>query len=183
MILALLNLSDETFAHSRRVQELAITLGIQMGLTTEELAHLRLGAFLHDIGKQFISPELLGKETSLTPEEWGLIEMHPIHGWQYVSSMDFNDAVKKIILEHHLWANGEGGYPLSSYGICPSLLTQITTVADVVDAMTSDRPYRPSLRLTACIDHLEEYMDTRFNRDIVRVLKKISNKVLTCKIR
>ncbi len=175
LVLALLNLTDETFAHCTRVHDLAMTLGIQMGLSTRELAKLRLGALLHDIGKQFIPPEVLHKQTPLTPEEWEQMEMHSVHGWKLVSSLELDDEVERIILEHHVWANGQGGYPQSSYGI-PCILTQITTVADVVDAMTSDRPYRPALSFATCIDHLEEFQGTRFNRDIVRVFKKISSR-------
>lgn len=103
------------------------------------------------------------------------MEMHSVHGWQLVSSLELDDVVGRIILEHHVWANGQGGYPQNSRGI-PCILTQITTVADVADAMTSDRPYRPALSFTACIDYLEEFQGTRFNRDIVRVFKKISSR-------
>ena len=176
LVLALLNLTDETFAHCRRVHDLAIALGIHMGLATQELAKLRLGALLHDIGKQFIPPEVLHKQTPLTSEEWEQMEMHSVHGWQLVSSLELDDVVGRIILEHHVWANGQGGYPQNSHGIVPCILTQITTVADVADAMTSDRPYRPALSFTACIDHFEEFQGTRFNRDIVRVFKKISSR-------
>ncbi len=95
--------------------------------------------------------------------------------WYHPFELD--EAVGQIILEHHVWANGQGGYPQSSHGIFPCIiLTQITTVADVVDAMTSDRPYRPALSFTACIDHLEEFQGTRFNHYIVRAFKKISSR-------
>ncbi len=174
LVLALLNLTDETFAHCRRVHELAMTLGIQMGLTARELAQLRLGAFLHDIGKQYVPPEVLHKQTPLTPEEWEQVEMHSARGWQLVSSLDLDDVVGRIILEHHVWSNGQGGYPQNSLGGFPCILTQIATVADVVDAMTSDRPYRSALSFTTCIAHLDECQGTRFNRDVVRVFKEIS---------
>lgn len=178
LALALLNLTDETFAHCRRVHELATTLGIQMGLTVRELEQLRLGAFLHDIGKQFVPLEVLHKQTPLTPVEWEQIEMHPVRGWQLASSLDLDDAVSRIILEHHVWSNGQGGYPQSSLGIFPCILTQITAVSDVVDAMTSDRLYRSPLSLATCIAHLEEFQGTRFNGDVVRVFKEISRRGL-----
>ena len=176
LVLALLNLTDETFAHCRRVHDLAMTLGIQMSLTTRELAQLRLGALLHDIGKQFVPLEVLNKQTPLTPKEREQVEMHSIRGWQLVSSLNLDDAVRRIILEHHVWSNGQGGYPQNSHGVFPCILTQVTTVADVVDAMTSNRPYRSALSFTTCIAHLEEFQGTRFNRDVVRVFKEISSR-------
>lgn len=111
VLAALVGLDEVTFPHSKRVQELAITLGREMKLSATELNQLGLGALLHDIGKQFVPPEILKKETPLTKDEWKEIEMHPVYGWECVSSLDLDDAVKEIILGHHLWANGKGGYP------------------------------------------------------------------------
>jgi HD-GYP domain-containing protein (c-di-GMP phosphodiesterase class II) len=138
------------------------------------LNQLSLGALLHDVGKQFVPPEILKKETLLTKREWEEMEMHPIYGYECVESLVLDDAVKEIILGHHLWANGKGGYPQTLASPC--LLSQITAVADVVDAMTSDRPYRPALSISTCLDYLEEYIDTKFNRDVVQMFKTILSK-------
>lgn len=164
-------LDDETFGHCKRVQSLALTLGRRMGLTSAELNQLSLGALLHDVGKKFISPEILNKSTPLTPEEWEVIKTHPQLGFDCVASIGLDDTVKGIILGHHRWANGEGGYPQEDSFTKPCLFTQITTVADVVDAMTSHRPYREALNISSCLAYLEENAGTIFNRDIVTIFK------------
>jgi len=165
-------LDDETFVHCKRVQTLALALGEKMGLTSMELKHLGLGAFLHDIGKKFIPQSILLKEGPLTSDEWELMRMHPQLGSNCAKQLGFGEEITRIILEHHLWANGRGGYPLDDHTLRqPSLLAQITTVADVVDAMTSHRPYRPALSLSVCLDYLEEHSGTQFNKDIVKVFQ------------
>lgn len=143
--------------------------------SSRELDLLKMGALLHDIGKQYIPREILDKEAELTPDEWEQIKMHPIFGWQCVASMDLDDAVKRIVLGHHLWANGEGGYPSSLGKPRPCILTQITTVADVADAMTGDRPYRPALSVSTCMEYLEENSGGRFNRNVVEVFKTVAH--------
>lgn len=174
IVAALVKLDDKTFAHCRRVQVLAFALGQKMGLTSKELARLRLGSLLHDIGKKDISTDILNKKAPLTHEEWELIQMHPVFGWNSFVFTELDDVVKRIILDHHLWANGEGGYPNCFENFKPCPLTQITSVADVVDAMTNDRPYRLALSVTACFEYLEENAGTKFNREVVEVVKTLT---------
>lgn len=176
LITALANLDNQTFAHSKRVQVLALVLGKRIGLTSRELDLLKMGALLHDIGKQYIPKEILDKEAALTPDEWEQIQLHPIFGWQCVASMGLDETVERIILDHHLWANGEGGYPRGFGRPRPCILTKITTVADVADAMTQDRPYRPALGVTTCMEYLEENSGARFDRDVVGVFKTVAHK-------
>lgn len=164
-------LDAETFGHCKRVQTLALTLGRRMGLTSPELSQLSQGALLHDVGKKFIPPEILNKSTPLTPEEWAVIQTHPRLGFECVASLGLDDIVQGIILGHHRWANGQGGYPQEAGHTKPCLLTQITTVADVVDAMTSHRPYREALSISSCLVYLQENAGTIFNRDIVTIFK------------
>ncbi len=166
-------LDEEVFAHSKRVQSLALLLGERMGLTSVELNQLGLGAFLHDIGKTSVPAKVLNKEAPLTPEEWELVKAHPKVGFDLAESLGLSDSVKRIILEHHLWADGTGGYPQETGCTTPSLLSQITTVADVVDAMTSHRPYRQALPLSTCLNHLVENAGTKFNADIVAVFRAL----------
>ncbi len=168
----LFSLDSCTFFHCNRVEALAVSIGKRLSLTSEELTLLKWGALLHDIGKQDIPSEILNKPIPLTATEWEQIQAHPVHGYRYAESIGVDKRVSQIILHHHLWANGEGGYPLTEK--CrPCLLTQITTIADVVDAMTSERPYRPALSTADCFDHLEAYANTRYNQDIINVVKQI----------
>lgn len=171
LVEAIAELDQSTFEHCKRVQTLALTLGERMGLTPSELSHLGLGALLHDIGKRSIPVEILGKREPLTPEEWEIIQMHPQFGYELATSIGLSNEVKQIILCHHLWANGQGDYPQGLGGLKPCILTQITTVADVVDAMTSHRPYRPALSMSSCIEYLEENIGRQFNGEVVAVFK------------
>lgn len=131
-----------------------LQIGRELKLSSEELSLLGMGALLHDIGKFNIPESILEKKTPLTPAEWAIIEEHPVHGYRFAKAIGMDDAICRIILHHHLWANGAGGYPASE-GVVPCLLTQITTVADVVDAMTHERPYRPPLSIADCMNILK----------------------------
>lgn len=178
LVAALTKLDSETFIHCKRVKKLALFLGQRMSLTSRELGQLRLGALLHDIGKKDISANILKKKTPLTRTEWELIELHPIFGWNCVAFTEIDEAVKRIIANHHRWMNGEGGYPNCHEKFEPCILTQITTVADVVDAMISTRAYRPALSLTTCIEYLEKNAGIKFNPDVVKIFGTMAYKEL-----
>lgn len=174
MLMAMLaNLDNETLGHCRRVEVLAVSLGEKLQLSSAEVAKLRLGSLLHDIGKKDIPEDVLNKKTPLTTEEWHLIQMHPVFGWKRVLAVGLDDVVKQIILGHHVWANGCGGYPSCLRDLVPCLLTQITSVADVADAMISDRPYRPALSVTACLEYLEQNAGTKFNPEVIRAFTQL----------
>jgi putative nucleotidyltransferase with HDIG domain len=178
LVNALLQIDFSSYFHSTRVEKLAVQIGRELKLSSEELSLLGMGALLHDIGKFNIPESILEKKTPLTPAEWAIIEEHPVHGYRFANAIGMDDAICRIILHHHLWANGAGGYPASE-GVVPCLLTQITTVADVVDAMTHERPYRPPLSIADCIEHLEAYAGTKYNAEVVQVAKQILNKLRT----
>jgi len=165
-----LGLDNLTLMHSQRVQKLALFLGKTMKLTSDELNALGVGALLHDVGKQYIPQEILQKHTPLSPSDWDSIHKHPIHGWAYANRVGLNDNVKNIILNHHLWYNGEGGYPRTDSWVTPGPLTQITSVADVFDATLDDRLYRPGLPLRSVVSYLEEQSGSQFSPDVVKTL-------------
>ncbi len=171
----LLKLDHATLAHCQRTREISLLIGKRMGLNSNELQLLGLGALLHDIGKSCIPLAILTKRTPVSSTEWELIQTHPQEGYRYIEAADLDDIVKQIVLGHHRWANGRGGYPLDPDQSQPSLFTQIVTVADVVDAITSQRPYRPALNVEYCIAYLEQHLNTLFNREIVSVFKSIKS--------
>lgn len=169
----LFNLSPDVFLHCQRTRELALSLGETLGLTAKELHLTGLGALLHDIGKSLLPEAILNKPTKLTPKEWELIQQHPLYGYQLLEETNLSEAVKKIVLNHHTWANGHGGYPSDLACSQPCFLTQVVTVADVAEAMTSNRAYRPALTIDACLEHLSENVGTMFSKDVVSVLRTI----------
>lgn len=167
LVLALLKLDNYTFNHSYRVHKLALLIGKELGLTPEQLKQLEMGALFHDIGKVKIKRTILNKTTPLTNAEWELIKTHPQKGYKLVNNAKMSEVVQHIVLYHHRWVNGKGGYPLNPLKHFPCLLTQIVTVSDVVNAMTSKRPYRDALKLDDCINYLVHNQGLIFNQKIV----------------
>lgn len=173
----LLVLDKTTLKHSIRTSKLAQVLGIKLSLTGQELKLLGTGALLHDVGKSKIPLEVLNKETPLLAEEWEIMKTHPHEGYGIFKDLDIDDTIKKIVLNHHVWFNGEGGYPLEADQGPPCPLTQIVTVADVVDAMTSDRPYRKAHSLQAARQHIEKKSGVWFDRDVAEAFGEVVSEV------
>lgn len=159
-----------TFAHSVRTRDLALRIGKGLGLDGEDLRKLALGSFLHDIGKHRVPLDLLQKQTPLTEGEWLIIQDHTVLGFEAVQSAGLPHDVARIVLEHHRWANGQGGYP-GHVQEPPTLLTQIVSVADVLDAMTSKRPYRPAQPVGAALEFVYQHKGTRFSSTVVDCLR------------
>ena len=163
----LAGLDASTLRHSRRVQKLAVAMGRSLGVSARELAALSLGSLLHDVGKRDVPPGILTKTTALSSSDWEEIQKHPIYGYTYAVQFVSDDQVRDIILHHHVWHDGQGGYPVSGSVLKPGRLARITTVADVIDAMTQDRPYRRALRLEDSLTFLQDRKGTQFCPTVV----------------
>ena len=139
-----------TAGHERRVGELAAAIGTEMGLSEATAKGLRLAGYVHDIGKISVPAEILSKPSQLTPMEFELIKGHCQSGYDVLKDVDFPWPVAEVILQHHERLDGSG-YPrqLKDGEIIPE--ARIMAVADVVEAMSSHRPYRPSLGLDAAL--------------------------------
>lgn len=142
-----------TAGHQIRVTELAGEIGRRLGLDQHRLAGLKTAAKLHDIGKIYVPAEFLAKPGSLRPAEMSLMRYHPEIGHQIVQDIPFSMPVAKIILQHHERLDGSG-YPrgLNGEHILPE--ARILAVADVFEAISSHRPYRPGLRREKAMDEL-----------------------------
>jgi len=142
---ALRDHDEYTYAHCVNVSVLSIAMGQRLGLSRTELANLGVAALLHDIGKLTISPEVLAKPGKFTPEEWYLMQRHPIEGLKIVARMPGLSSLTldamEVCLEHHLDLSG-GGYPSIERPHRHSTLARIVAVADCFDAMTGHRAYR-----------------------------------------
>jgi len=130
-----------TWGHSARVVGYAVAIGDRMGLDRGQLRELAWGGFLHDIGKIGVPDAILLKKAGLTADEWDLIKKHPELGYDIVADIDFLQNASRIVLYHHEFYDG-AGYPDGLMGEDIPLLARIFTIADSLDAMTSDRPYR-----------------------------------------
>ena len=133
-----------TFGHCERVAEYALALARELGLDAEQQTAIRIGAYLHDVGKVRVPHEILNKPGALTPEEFRVIQMHPIWGLELLATVEFPWDIKPIIRWHHEKYDGTG-YPDRLRGDEIPVSAQIIGIVDVYDALTTTRSYRPAL--------------------------------------
>jgi putative nucleotidyltransferase with HDIG domain len=130
-----------TQGHSWRVAEIACQLAVAHGMAPEEMVWFRMGALLHDVGKVAVPLEVLNKRGPLDHAEWKLMARHPIAGVELLEGIEFPWDVRPMIRHHHERWDGTG-YPDRLAGEAIPLAARILTIADVYDALTTDRPYR-----------------------------------------
>lgn len=133
-----------TFGHCERVAQYAVAVGRAMGLDEAQLTTLRMGAYLHDLGKVRVPHEILNKPGPLTPEEFEVIKQHPVWGIELLATVEFPWDIKPIIRWHHERYDGTG-YPDRLRGEEIPLGAQIICIVDVYDALTTTRSYRPAM--------------------------------------
>lgn len=142
-----------THGHSGRVAEMSSRIGLRLGLEPEALRGLHQGAYLHDVGKISVPDQVLNKPGELTDEEWESIKGHPVVGWELASRARSLRASLVAIRHHHERWDGSG-YPDRLQGEEIPLAGRIVGVADVWDALTSDRAYRPAWALDRAVSHI-----------------------------
>jgi putative nucleotidyltransferase with HDIG domain len=142
-----------TAGHQRRVAELAEAIGVEMGLDGEALDGLRVAAAVHDIGKMHVPAEILAKPGSLSGVEMAMVRTHPLAGKSILSSVSFPWPVAEIVAQHHERLDGSG-YPDGLGGGGIRIEAAIIAVADVVEAMSSHRPYRAARGVDEALDHV-----------------------------
>jgi putative nucleotidyltransferase with HDIG domain len=156
-----------TAGHSERVSQTSVIIARQMRLPESEVAVIRLGALLHDIGKIGLADEILQKPDTLTPEEFEQIKRHPALGARILRQVSFLEPHLPIVELHHERPDGHG-YPFGLRGDEIPLAARIVHVADAYDAMTSARAYRPARPLGVAVAELRLYSGTQFDPDCVR---------------
>ncbi|NLV57244.1 MAG: HD-GYP domain-containing protein [Clostridiales bacterium] len=161
-----------TQGHSTRVADYTEKIARQMGMKDKDIALLREGALLHDIGKIGVSDQILHKNGPLSAEEWVVMKQHPTIGTEIVAKVGLDERVVEIIQSHHERYDGSG-YPNGKpIGEC-SLATRIMGVADAFDAMTSERPYRKGIPVDMAIEELCKGSGTQFDPAVVEVMVKL----------
>lgn len=139
-----------TFGHCERVAQYATAVAQAVGLDDTVLTTIRLGAYLHDVGKVKVPHEILNKPGPLTRDEFEVVKMHPIWGVELLANVEFPWDLKPIIRWHHERYDGTG-YPDRLKGDEFPLAAQVVGIVDVYDALTTDRPYRPGLTAEAAL--------------------------------
>ncbi len=164
--LALEMRDDETNGHALRVSTLSVELGRAIGMSEDELVHVRRGALLHDIGKMVVPDAILHKPGPLTEDEWEIMRRHPENGRDFLSKIDYLAPALDIPYCHHEWWDGSG-YPRGLAGMEIPLAARVFAVVDTFDALTSDRPYRAAWSEEAAIDHIRARAGTHFDPHVV----------------
>ncbi len=161
-----------TAGHQRRVSSLAVAIGEEMHLPLDKIEGVRMAGIIHDIGKIAMPAEILTKPTRLTKTEFQLIKDHPRIGYDILKSISFPWPVAHIILQHHERMDGSG-YPDSLLGDAILLEARILSVADVVEALSSHRPYRPALGLDKALEEIRRGRGIRYDMRVVDACIKL----------
>lgn len=155
----------ETRAHSQRVREYTLTLARQLGLKNDALIQVGRGALLHDVGKIGVRDSILLKPDKLNEDEWEEMKRHPRIGYDILQSIGFLSSAAEIVLCHQERWDGNG-YPNRLAGRDIPLGARIFSLADTLDAMTSDRPYRKALAFDAALREIRSCSGTQFDPEI-----------------
>lgn len=155
-----------TAGHQRRVAQLAVAIGERMGLAADMLEGLHTGALIHDLGKINVPSDFLSRPGKLSVAAFSVIKSHPEVGAEIVEGIDFPWPVADMIRQHHERLDGSG-YPFGLKGSDIILEARILAVADVVEAISSHRPYRPSLGIEAALKEIQDKAETEFDPAVV----------------
>ena len=153
--------------HSNRVTNIALTFARSLGLSPQDLEALSNAGYLHDIGKIGVSDSILLKPGPLTPEEREVIETHPLIGEKIVEPLGFKSREKNLILLHHERWDGQG-YPHGLQGNSIPFLCRLLALADVFDALSSDRPYRQAFSTADALAEIEAQAGRQFDPDLTQ---------------
>ena len=162
----------ETEGHSRRVTELTMNLAVEFGISSEELPHIHRGALLHDMGKIGIPDSILHKPDKLTEEEWVIMRKHPQFAYEMLYPVEYLRPALEIPYCHHEKWDGTG-YPRKLKGEEIPLSARIFAIADVWDALISDRPYRAAWTKENARVYLHDQSGKHFDPQIVELFFKV----------
>ena len=161
-----------TAGHSRRVGEIAASIGTLLGLDSHLREGLRVAGHLHDIGKIIVPSEILSKPGKLSAIEYQLVQEHAQAGYHVLKNVRFPWPLAEVALQHHERMDG-GGYPQGLKGEAILLEARIMAVADVVEAMSSHRPYRSGLGIEEALAEVESGSGTKYDHTVVEACLKL----------
>jgi HD-GYP domain-containing protein (c-di-GMP phosphodiesterase class II) len=161
-----------TAGHQRRVADLARAIATEMELPHNKIEGIRMAGAIHDIGKISIPSEILCKPSNLTDLEFSLIKAHTQHSYEIMKDVESPWPLADIVYQHHERMNGSG-YPQRLKGENILIEARILAVADVVEAMISYRPYRPSLGLEIALAEIEQNAGNLYDREVVDACLKL----------
>ena len=163
-----------TSGHQMRVAKLTRAIAETIGLSEDQIEGVYVAASIHDIGKISLPAEILSKPIKLTEIEISLIQAHAQAGYDILKGIDFPWPIADIILQHHERMDGSG-YPLGLAGDRITIEARIIGVSDVVETMSSHRPYRPSMGIDKALEEITRHSGTLYDADVVTACLKIFN--------
>jgi putative two-component system response regulator len=166
---------EDTGFHVVRVQHYTEQLALEMGVCVKDAAHFGLMSILHDIGKLYIPDSILKKPAKLDDDEWRLMQRHAGHGVKILGVNPFFDIAREIAGSHHEKFDGSG-YPEGLAGNAIPLSARIVAVADVIDALTSRRPYKEPWPLAKALETMQSQAGLHFDPEVIRCLTVLSEK-------
>ena len=165
-----------TEGHSKRVTAFTIAIARALSLSKEEISVIARGAFLHDIGKMAVADKILRKPGSLTEEERHVMQEHPFRGYEMLKQIPFLSGAIEIVYAHH--ENYDGlGYPRRLKGNTIPLGARVVAVANTLDSITSDLPYRTAQSIQAARKEIERVTGSQFDPEIVKVFLCMPNNI------
>ena len=157
-----------TAGHQRRVQQLAYEIGLRSGMSKDALTNLSYGALVHDIGKIYIASDILNKPGKITNLEYQILQTHVEYSYSVVLEMGLPQEILTMVQQHHERLDGTG-YPNKCVGDEIIFESRILAVADVVEAMTSHRPYRPALGIDKALAEIESGKGVKYDANVVDI--------------
>jgi len=161
-----------TAGHQQRVSQLSTAIAKELNLSSDKVEGIRVASLIHDIGKIGLPTEILSKPTRLSDIEFSLIKDHSRIGYDILKSIDFSYPVASIVLQHHEKINGSG-YPGGLKGDKILLEAKIICVADVVEAMSSHRPYRPAVGIDKALEEISQNKGILYDPEAVDACLKL----------
>ena len=161
-----------TAGHQRHVADIAVAIASEMQLSADQVEGIRLAAIIHDVGKIGVPVEILSKPTKLSPLEFSLIQTHAESGYDLLKAIPFEWPIAEMVRQHHERMDGSG-YPRGLKGDAIDLGARIIAVADVVDSMSSHRPYRAALGIDKALEELAKGQGTIYDTKVVDVCAQL----------
>jgi putative nucleotidyltransferase with HDIG domain len=149
-----------------------VAIAENLGLSEERINLIRMGSLIHDIGKIYIPSEILTKPARLGDLEFAMIKSHPTVGYKILNKVDFIPTIVDIVYQHHERMDGSG-YPLGISGNAILLESMIVAVADIVEAMSSDRPYRAAKGLAIALEEIKQQRGSTLYAEVVDACLKL----------
>ena len=176
-LLELKELDEYTTTHSCNVAMLSMGLAEQLGLGSSDIRAIGTAALLHDIGKVKIPTELLTKGGKLTDAEFAIMRQHPVEGARILSARGRGNSLAAIVAyEHHIWENGQGGYPQLAYPRRCHLASRLVHVCDLYDALSTRRPYRQAWPQERTLAHLRERAGIEVDIELVEAFVALTER-------